>query len=252
MSVYQGGHNEKIKVNKICTKFCPSVNQTTLTYVRHDFLVGVHGKMHFKSAVCDHWLALAEQSDIVLISSAAHINELVEYPREQPATPGVPFTTYIDESARIIANKLKKLKMKPNSVIVYLASSAGIMNFTNDCSLKPESRPLPYDSMYNWDKVPYMQTTYVTALQQAMHEVHQPFLVIDLQYLMQMRRGCRGDFVHSVSTVKDSPYFNVWLLLHNLMLEYHKSYKSSGEDQRLGVHGGNNHRHAGGSNVSLV
>mmetsp|Transcript_696 Transcript_696/g.1191 ORF Transcript_696/g.1191 Transcript_696/m.1191 type:complete len:173 (+) Transcript_696:3-521(+) len=172
-------------------------------------------------------MRLAGSSDIVVISSAAHIHELVTYPNETVASPKVPFETYVDASAYFIADKLKKLKMKPNSVLVYMTSSGGIENFTNDCSLKPADKPLPYDKQYNWDKIPYMQATYVRVFKEAMREIKQPFLIMDLQYLNQMRRGCRGDFVHGFSTVKESPYFNVWLLLYNLMLEYNQHHRVS-------------------------
>jgi len=171
----KGGHNEKMRVNGICTSYCSSHNKTQLTYVRHDFLAGAHGVMHFKTAVCDHWMRLAGSSDIVVISSAAHIHELVTYPNETVASPKVPFETYVDASAYFIADKLKKLKMKPNSVLVYMTSSGGIENFTNDCSLKPADKPLPYDKQYNWDKIPYMQATYVRVFKEAMREIKQPF-----------------------------------------------------------------------------
>jgi hypothetical protein len=210
-------------VNHICTEYCSEENKTQLTYVRHDYLAGIHGQMHFKSAVCDHWTNLAQTSDIVMISSAAHIHELLNFPNETKAKPDINYTKYIDASAAVVANRLKTLKMKPNTVLVYMTASAGIENFTSDCSLKPEDVPLPYDTMFSWDKVPYMQATYVRAIRQAMMEINQPFLVLDMQHLMQMRRGCRGDFVHGNSQVKESSYFTTWQVLYNLLVEYNSA-----------------------------
>jgi hypothetical protein len=164
----------------------------------------------------------------VLISSAAHVQEILTYPFEQAASPAVDYTHYIDASARLIAGKLKTIKMKPDSLLVYMTSSAGIENFTNDCSLQPAETPLPYGSLYNWDKIPYMQSRYVQEFRQvAEEEMNQTFLVLDMQHMVQMRRGCRGDFVHGHATVKASPYFNNWLVLYNLLVEYRKEHETA-------------------------
>jgi hypothetical protein len=184
--------------------------------------VGIHGNMHFKSSVCEHWWELASRTDVILISSAAHVNDILEFPNEKAATPAVNATTIIDASATLLANKLKQLTLKPDAVVVYMTTSAGIENFTNDCDLKPSDTPLPYDSRYHWQMVPYMQQAYVRGFRRVMQERHQPSLVMDLQHIVQMRRGCRGDFVHSSSQVMASPYFNHWLVLYNLMLEYRR------------------------------
>ena len=186
-------------------------------------MAGIHGSFHFKTAVCEHWWTLAASQDVIVISSAAHINELLLYPNETEAPADVNATTIIDASANQIARKLKQLKLKPDSVVVYLTSSAGIENFSKDCDLKPEDTPLPYDTRFNWHMVPYMQEVYVRTFEQAMLEANHSFLVLDLQHLMQMRRGCRGDFVHGYSEVKGSPYFNTWLALYNLLLEYNNT-----------------------------
>lgn len=207
-------------VNIICKEYCAPSNQTVMTYVRHDHLVGIHGSMHFKSSVCEHWWTLAAQQDVIILSAAAHIHELVMFPNEQPAPAGVNSTSLISTSARLIAAKLKQLKLKKDAVIVFVTSSGGIANFSSDCNLKPAASPLPIDDMFSWPLVPRMQSSYVGAFRQALLERGQPFLVLDLQHLQQMRRGCRGDYVHSSSRTKDSPYFNTWLLLFNLLLEH--------------------------------
>ena len=166
------------------------------------------------------WWDVAASHDIILMSSAAHIDELIKFPNEIEALSSENATSLIDVSAVRVANKLRQLKLKPDAVVVYMTSSGGIYNFSTNCTLKPEDTPLPYSEHFNWHMIPYMQQVYVQAIRQAMSEKKQPFLVLDMQYLMQMRRGCRGDYIHSLSTVKASPYFNTWMVLYNLLLEY--------------------------------
>jgi hypothetical protein len=185
-------------------------------------LAGVHGRFHYKETVCEHWWALAASHDIIVLSSASHINELLMFPNETAAAVHTNDTTLIDASANLIARKLKQLKLKPSAVIVYMTASSGITNFSKDCNLPPEDTPLPYDALFNWHMVPYMQQTYVRTFRQAMRDMNQPFLVLDMQHLMQMRRGCRGDFVHAIGG-KASPYFHTWLALYNLLVAYNNN-----------------------------
>ena len=207
-----------MRVYHTCKEHCPATTTTTITYIRHDHLVGIHGESHLQTSVCEHWWSLAASQDIIMLSAAAHVNELILFPNET-ATRGNANIT-LDRSAVQIANKLKHIPLKPNAVVMYMTASSGIYNFSKDCTLPPENIPLPHTDHYNWNMVPYMQQSYVKTIRQAMNDRHQPFLVLDLQYLTQMRRGCRGDFVHAFSDVKSSPYFNTWMMLYNLLMEY--------------------------------
>ena len=195
-------------------------NKLDLTFVRHDFLKGVHGDNIAPSAVCDSWWEMAPKYDIVVFSSGAHVNNMVLHPYGAKSPPSnFSANKMIESSAHLIGDELKRLipRMKPSAQFIYMTTNGGIQNFTHDCSVKPEEVPIPIADQYSWPLIPAMQEVYVREFRKAV--VPFKLLVMDMQYMMQMRRGCHNDYVHTNPATKNSPQFNTWQLLYNILIE---------------------------------
>ena len=196
------------------------LEETLLSYVRHDFLVGTHGKTYYQSSVCSYWEDIVMLQDVVVISFGAHVKGLISYPNGKKADIGAEPTLIIQSSANLVASKLRQLKFKNGSALIYFTAGGGIEKYTRDCSEAPASKPLPYDTLHEWQWIPHVQKSYVNEIRDVMAERKQPFLVLNLQHLTQMQRGCRRNYIHPNTTDKRSPYYLAWLILYNLLLEY--------------------------------
>ena len=205
-------------VNGICSEH--STSHAELTYVRHDFLVGAHGRFYFQSNVCAYWRDLAATQDVIIMSFGAHVRDMIEYPNQIEAEATANASLIIDSSAEVVAEQMRKMPLKPDVIVIYLTAGGGIENFTRDCTEPPAHKPWPYEKRFAWNWIPYAQKRYVLTIGSVMKERSIPFLVMDTQHLSQMRRGCRYDFVHSSTREMESPMYHTWLVLYNLLSEY--------------------------------
>ena len=86
---------------------------TTMSYIRHDYIYGHHGQAWNKNSVCDYWQEIVHNKDLIITSFGAHLPEVLSHPFGEPSTGGggttnVPFnSSIVRDLAQKSANKLK-------------------------------------------------------------------------------------------------------------------------------------------------
>lgn len=222
----RGCHDDNGRVSfhrqlSICSEECDQSGKdsSTITFFRHDYLINTHGFFYHKSTVCEKWWSYVETADVVMVSFGPHIESMREYPYNYPPAQNFDVLSLVEETARNVSYKLKSM-LKPDAVVVYRTSHHGIHNPIKDCLLEPLAAPYPPEKNYSWDLIPVANQIYMKSLKR---HLGRGLLIMNHQNLLNMRIGCRNDFIHFATNDWHSPIAMDWQILQNILEVYHKS-----------------------------
>jgi hypothetical protein len=200
----------------ICKDECPGA-PTIATFIRHDFLIGVHGEWYFKSGVCDEWWQRARNVDYVVLSFGPHISAMKSHPNLKPATADFNMSQFLESTATEVARRLETT-LKPHATVIFRTAHHGARNFSADCAEMPAEVPPVPEDVFAWDSIPLSNRIYIDTFTR---ELTRKLLVVNSENLMNSRRGCRGDSLHFNVKSWQSPVAMDWQLLQNV-LEAHQ------------------------------
>lgn len=218
-----GPHVSPIRDISICNEECGANSKTSLTYIRHDYLQGTHGKFWYATQHCEAWWSLIQSHDVILLSTGPHAPNMLEYPFTKPAPPNFDFSSFAQNEVNQIVSRLVDV-IHPNQTVIYLTAHAGSPEYDQklmNCSAKPLSKPSKYNQTthpeFHWDKIPFIQRLYKRAFRQH-HHIEQ-LVVMDIARLNNCRSRCRRDWIHFRDENFLSPLFYTYNVLHNILME---------------------------------
>lgn len=214
---------------------------TTISYIRHDYIYGHHGRSWNKNSVCDYWEQVIQDKDVIITTFGAHLPEVLSNPWGGPP-PGhsnsrekkvlgedAPYNeSVIADLAMKTATKFKEL-MKHNAVVIFISGNRGVENPSFDCTVRPtvDENPLEvsWDQTkqgYHWHNIHLSNQVYMEVFRAVLGP---RCVVLDVLNLFQKMRGCRADGLHFRSDVPASPKNILWQLIYNLLREMQREGK---------------------------
>ena len=207
---------DKIRDLTACQKYCGQ-NPVNIVFIRHNFVNNIHGPRNRQSLICEHWKDIAHKFDYVLVSVGPHIPGMIGHPFGRPADASFNETEFFIQEGREMAELLLNVT-SATAAIIYKTGPVGIPNFQVNCTVPPWHSPPVLSSQLGWNKIPLLNAQYIEHIQQLPGN---RAIVMDTLTLLSKMHGCRPDFLHFHSKFPASPVLLEWLILHNLLLEYH-------------------------------
>ena len=227
---------------RTCFAHCPYHQPVQITYVRHDFLSGRHGRRFYRDSVCEYWWDILPSFDYVVISFGPHVSALLEHPYMRPFPANTSRRRVLHDTAAEVARRFMESnitrwrKQVPSAgegaggraahkpVVIFRTGPAGLEGYSGNCSERPhDAPPREVSDIYDWDMIPLANHLYITALQKVLKK---QLLVMDTFTLLSKIHGCRADFLHFKWENITSPVLIEWMILHNILGEYHLSAES--------------------------
>ena len=211
-----------------------SKTQTTVSYIRHDYIHGHHGHTWNKNSVCDYWKDIVESKDLILTTFGAHIPEVLSNPFGGPTPNGAqspplgenaPFNSSIIRDLALKTANVFKEKMKDSAVLVFIAGSRGVGNASSNCSIAPvvQSDEISIKDprySYHWHNIQTSNEIYIEEFRAVLGT---RVVVLDTLNLFTAMVGCRSDDLHFRSDVPASPMNIIWQIIYNILVEMEKS-----------------------------
>lgn len=215
-----GGHVELMLNTSICDHVCPANETVLITYIRHDYIQGVHGLDYYKTSLCEHWQAIAHLYDYLFVSIGPHANAMTQFPYGKPVAQYTDFRhkSFFAAEAIETANVLN-LESKPNAQLIFRTGPVGVAEYSKHCELQPFDTPPVIHNNHSWPLIPVLNDIYVNTLRNALG---QRLLIMDTSTLMSKMRGCRRDPMHLRDDNASTPILLEWLILQNLLVERHR------------------------------
>ena len=232
----------------ICKAHCSK--PVKLSYVRHNHLVNHHGQTFGTDLQCDEWKTLQNQYKYVWASTGPHIPGLIEFPHgvfnnvsaymsltstntDAAAYFMKDFVTLFEQEANDLVDTFlsggrtvdSKTAPVPDRVLIYQTGQWGMINYSEDCKLKPHDTLPARPEMvrgrdqldrYYWELIPLLNEAYVRVLKQRLNSSQ--LLLLDVADMHSMRYSCRTNYIHFHSSAVGSPAARVWQLLYNSLL----------------------------------
>ena len=209
---------DAIRNLQLCHDYCQSHQLVNITFIRHDFLTGRHGRKWNKDSICEHWLQAAPAYDYIVISFGPHIQSILDFPFMQ-ARGNKSYKNILQlSSAQLVGQMLQAGLSRGDSLIIYRTGPHGSANFTQNCEARPRDTISPIEDSFHWDQIPLANDIYVKSLKRAFGD---RLLVMDTQSLLGKIWSCRVDPMHFDASTKASPILLEWLIFYNILLEAH-------------------------------
>lgn len=236
---------------KICEEECGG-RPVTLSYFMHDFLYGVHGEFHRQ--VCDNWVHVAHEFDVLLLSFGAHVASMATHPYGLAATEKSDVSALLEETSTKVAEQINQLVLSknPEVTVVYLTAGGGHLNYTMDCNEKPDQVNANVSELklfedsnltvsetdnrllsdFHWSLIPIAQEIYMNTLRTKVNRDN--VITLDIQRIQREERECLKDYQHYRFDTLKSPYFIQWQFIHNALSAHNKTYMSIFNDSAAG------------------
>jgi len=231
---------------------CPAPLQVTLSFVKHEMLVG-HIGLHSADRQCDYWQEILDKYPLQYYSFGAHIPQIVESYTHKGAAKNMTkvFHNHAAAFASVLARNVeerKKRKEKKTAhidsmlehlkrpLIIYETARWGSLDYTEECATTPfvqtqqpntshgilvnttlnhKKEPISL-APFHWSSIPAVNSAMLEELKAAIPEGI--LLTLKTANMVSQRQGCRVDFLHYTHPkFSFSPDWRTWQLLWNLL-----------------------------------
>ena len=228
-----GCHNDDRETSKrplmhldICKTPTGKKGDTTISYIRHDYIYGHHGRTWNKNSVCDYWTQIIQDKDYILTTFGAHLPEVLSNPWGRMGN--VQQMASFDEGivrnvSRLTAIKIKEL-MKHSATVVFIGGNRGVSESHKECDFPPDAGDVDPSEQgktnaevtYHWNNIQKSNTIYMETFKEVFGS---RMVVLDVLNLFQRMRGCRQDGLHFRADVPATPKNIIWQIIYNVLVE---------------------------------